>query len=37
VTAGNRAVEHAEHRSTPNFVARRQLRELAFDEVEIVL
>jgi hypothetical protein len=32
----NRPAKHTEHRRTPDFVARRQLRELAFDEIEIV-
>src|SRR5215831_4253358 len=32
----NRPAEHTQHRRTPDFVARRQLRELAFHDVEIV-
>jgi hypothetical protein len=33
----DRPAEHPEHRSPPDLVPRRQLRELHLDEVEIVL
>jgi len=32
----DRTADHTKHRRTPDVVARRLLRELAFDEVEIV-
>jgi len=33
---GDRSADHSEHRRAPDLIPRRQPRELAFDQVEIV-